>query len=206
MLGRPGTGLFAQFHVLYGKQMVRIVSRLILVSSVVVMTLGLPCRIGFGTGLPELRTPAAQLSPRINGPKVYGARPGHPFLYRIPCTGERPIHFSAVGLPSGLSLDQAKGIISGSAPSVAGDYPVTLNAVNAKGKVTRPFKIVVSKTLGLTPANGMERSGIRSTTAPQTRTFARRPTQCLHREWPTMDTSSWIWTMVGRASPGLPMR
>lgn len=134
--------------------MLRIVSRSVLISSVVVMTLGLPCRVGFGAGHPELRTPKAPPSPRINGPKVYGARSGHPFLYRIPCTGERPIHFSAVDLPSGLTLDEAKGIISGSAPSTAGDYPVTLTAANAQGTVTRPFKIVVSETLGLTPQMG----------------------------------------------------
>lgn len=40
-------------------------------------------------------TPKASPSPRINGAKVYGARPGADFLYRIPCTGERPILFSA---------------------------------------------------------------------------------------------------------------
>ena len=40
-------------------------------------------------------TPKPGPQPRINGPKVYGARPGHPFLYRIPCTGTRPIRFTA---------------------------------------------------------------------------------------------------------------
>jgi len=34
-------------------------------------------------------TPKPGPKPHINGPKVYGAGPGHPFLYRIPCTGER---------------------------------------------------------------------------------------------------------------------
>jgi len=43
-------------------------------------------------------TPPAPPEPRINGPKVYGARPGSPFLYRIPCTGMRPITFSARNL------------------------------------------------------------------------------------------------------------
>ena len=47
----------------------------------------------------EILTPAPKPQPRINGPMVYGCRPGHFFLYRIPCQGERPITFSAKGLP-----------------------------------------------------------------------------------------------------------
>lgn len=35
----------------------------------------------------DLRTPKPSATPRINGPKIYGERPGHPFLYRIPSTG-----------------------------------------------------------------------------------------------------------------------
>ena len=38
----------------------------------------------------ELLTPKAPANPRINGPRVYGVRPGTPFLYRIPATGLRP--------------------------------------------------------------------------------------------------------------------
>ena len=62
----------------------------------------------------EIRTPAPPAAPRINGPSIYGAHPGHPFLYRIPATGARPIKFSAKSLPKGLALDSATGIISGS--------------------------------------------------------------------------------------------
>src|ERR1700722_5082652 len=40
-----------------------------------------------------LLTPLPPNEPRINGPEVYGEHPGSPFLYRIPCTGERPITF-----------------------------------------------------------------------------------------------------------------
>ncbi len=32
-------------------------------------------------------TPKPGPEPRINGPRVYGVRPGKPFLYRIPATG-----------------------------------------------------------------------------------------------------------------------
>ena len=57
-------------------------------------------------------TPPAPAEPRINGPKVYGARPGADFLFRIPASGERPMTFEAKGLPRGLKLDPATGIIT----------------------------------------------------------------------------------------------
>ena len=49
-------------------------------------------------------TPPAPDTPRINGPKVYGARPGAPFLFRIPATGVRPMTFGAKGLLLGTHL------------------------------------------------------------------------------------------------------
>ena len=58
----------------------------------------------------EILTPKPNPAPRINGPLVYGCRPDHPFLYRIPCQGERPIHFSVKGLPPELKLDPTAGI------------------------------------------------------------------------------------------------
>jgi alpha-galactosidase len=101
----------------------------------------------------EILTPKPGPQPRINGPLVYGCRPGNPFLYRIPCQGERPIRFSALKLPAGLILDPATGIISGKSPSV-GEYTVTLKAENSKGKATRSFRIVAGETLALTPPMG----------------------------------------------------
>lgn len=101
----------------------------------------------------ELLTPAPKPPPRINGPIVYGCRPGHPFLYRIPCQGERPITFSAKGLPKELKLDPATGIIKGKTPA-KGEYQVVLQAVNSKGKSKRIFKIVAGDQLALTPPMG----------------------------------------------------
>ncbi len=99
-------------------------------------------------------TPKPPLEPRINGPSVYGARPGRPFLYRIPCTGQRPIDFSVTGLPGSLKLDRQTGIITGSAPNQRGNYVVTLGAKNARGSATRSFRIVVGDVLALTPPMG----------------------------------------------------
>jgi len=85
---------------------------------------------------------------------VYGVRPGRPFLYRIPCTGVRPIRFSAKGLPAPLHLDPSTGIVSGQTPEKAGDYAVELRAANKHGKTARRFKIVVGETIALTPPMG----------------------------------------------------
>ncbi len=99
-------------------------------------------------------TPKPGPEPHINGPKVYGCRPGRPFLYRIPCTGTRPITFAAKNLPATLALDAARGIITGTVPAEPGDYPVMLEARNEHGTNTRSFVIVVGDTLALTPPMG----------------------------------------------------
>jgi alpha-galactosidase len=98
-------------------------------------------------------TPKPGPKPRINGPKVCGSRPGHPFLYRISATGEHPMKFVARNLPAGLTLDPATGIISGTTPK-RGDYTVTLKATNPHGTARRQFKIVAGDTLALTPPMG----------------------------------------------------
>ena len=99
-------------------------------------------------------TPKPGSKPQINGPKVYGCRPGRPFVYRIPCTGKRPMTFSAQNLPETLTLDAAAGIIAGTAPRQAGEYLITLKAANRQGSAERPFKIIVGDTLALTPPMG----------------------------------------------------
>jgi len=99
-------------------------------------------------------TPKPGPAPKINGPVVYGARPGRPFLYRIPCTGVRPIRFTAKGLPAPLKLDAATGIIGGQTPEKRGEYAFELHAANQHGKAARRFKIVVGDTLALTPPMG----------------------------------------------------
>jgi alpha-galactosidase len=98
-------------------------------------------------------TPKPAPAPRLNGPKVYGVRPNNPFLYRIPCQGDRPMQFAADGLPASLKLDAATGIITGINPP-RGEYPVTLRATNARGTAARPLKIVSGDTLALTPPMG----------------------------------------------------
>lgn len=98
-------------------------------------------------------TPKPGPAPRLNGPRIVGCRPGHPFLFRIPTTGQRPIHFSARGLPAGLQLDEANGILTGAAPQT-GSYQIQLRAKNRAGRSSRRLKIVSGQTLALTPPMG----------------------------------------------------
>src|SRR3954471_663012 len=77
----------------------------------------------WGRDLPATLTPAPAPEPRIQGPSVFGARPGSPFLYRIAVTGERPMQYSADGLPAGLSLDAQTGQISGQV-GATGEFPI----------------------------------------------------------------------------------
>ncbi len=100
-----------------------------------------------------IRTPKAPEMPRINGPRVYGACPGRPFSYKIPATGVKPLLFSAQGLPTGLKLDSATGIISG-AVFKAGSYRLALSAANGQGKAAISFEIIIGDAISLTPPLG----------------------------------------------------
>jgi alpha-galactosidase len=98
-------------------------------------------------------TPPAPDMPRINGAKLFGVRPGHPFLFTIPATGQRPMEFSVDDLPAGLKVDSQTGQITGSVAD-RGEYAVTFHAKNALGEAKRKFKIVCGDTLALTPHMG----------------------------------------------------
>jgi alpha-galactosidase len=98
-------------------------------------------------------TPKPPHTPRIKGARIFGVRPGHPFLFTIPATGDRPMTFGVEGLPASLVVDAQTGQITGRLPE-AGEYNVTFTAANALGKTTRNFKIVCGDTLALTPYMG----------------------------------------------------
>lgn len=105
------------------------------------------------SNVPYILTPAPPVTPRINGASVFGVRPGSPFQFMIPATGERPMTFSAKGLPAGLKLDPNTGIITGKIAK-AGTTVVTLVAKNAKGKAEKKFTIICGDRIALTPPMG----------------------------------------------------
>lgn len=102
---------------------------------------------------PYILTPAPKAEPKITGAKVFGVRPGSPFQFMVTATGDRPMTFSALGLPKGLKLDKKTGIITGKL-SKAGTYFVTLVAKNAKGKSQRKLRVECGDRIALTPPMG----------------------------------------------------
>ena len=99
---------------------------------------------------------AARTEPRpgIRGPRITGATPGRPFLFRIPATGQAPLRFQARGLPAGLTLDESTGIIRGNIRD-RGRHEVTLTVTGPKGKAQRALTIVGDEdALALTPPMG----------------------------------------------------
>jgi alpha-galactosidase len=78
--------------------------------------------------------------PALHGPRVVGVTPGRPFLFRIPATGEGPLRFAARGLPAGLTLDTATGIVRG-VVKAPGDTLVRLEVHGAQGVARRNLTI-----------------------------------------------------------------
>ena len=102
---------------------------------------------------PYILTPKPSAKPRINSSKVFGVRPGSPFQFLVAASGDRPMTFSAKGLPKGLKIDPQTGIIIGSL-SKAGTYEVTLGAKNNKGTAEKKLRIVCGDRIALTPPMG----------------------------------------------------
>jgi alpha-galactosidase len=101
----------------------------------------------------QILTPAPSPKPRINNAKVFGVRPGSPFLFTMAVTGDRPMTMSAGGLPAGLTLDEKTGQIRGTLGR-KGEYVATLRAKNRRGRATQKFRIICGDQIGLTPAMG----------------------------------------------------
>jgi hypothetical protein len=70
---------------------------------------------------------------------------GQAFTYQITATGN-PTSYSASGLPAGLSLDPATGIISGTS-TADGTFSVTLTATNSSGSGTLVLTIIFNPAL-----------------------------------------------------------
>jgi alpha-galactosidase len=92
--------------------------------------------------------------PAIHGPRRVGTTPGRPFLFLIPATGQAPLRYEAKGLPAGLTLDPATGIISGTLAQ-AGATAVPITVSGPKGTTHRTLTIVGGPhMLALTPPMG----------------------------------------------------
>ncbi len=98
-------------------------------------------------------TPSVAKSPRINSPKIFGAKPGSPFLFTLVATGETPISYSVDHLPNGLTIDSKTGIITG-VLNKKGTYLVNMKAKNNFGAVQKQLTIKIGDTISLTPPIG----------------------------------------------------
>lgn len=101
----------------------------------------------------EILNPKPGPTPKINGAKIFGVRPGNPILYTIAATGDRPMEFSAENLPDGALIDKGKGFITGSVLK-PGTYSVTLKAQNSLGTDEAELRLVVGDEISLTPPMG----------------------------------------------------
>ena len=102
---------------------------------------------------PYILTPAPKAEPKITGAKVFGVRPGSPFQFLVTATGDRPMTFSASGLPKGLKINTQTGLITGKLSKI-GTSIVILEAKNAKGKFQRKLCIESGDHIALTPPMG----------------------------------------------------
>src|SRR5450759_680615 len=104
---------------------------------------------------PPQIAPSRSSAPMINYPRITGATPGRPFLFRIPASGDGPLTFTARNLPAGLKLDPATGVISG-ALKQEGRTDVQVSVKGATGQMNNAVIAIVGgkHALALTPPLG----------------------------------------------------
>jgi alpha-galactosidase len=121
-----------------------------------ILSINLSCGPGKGNTDIEpaiILTPVPSPEVRINGARIFGVRPGSPFLFKIPATGMKPLKYEVPDLPEGLVCDSETGMITGTL-STSGEYITTFRVSNKLGTRERGFKIVCGETLALTPHMG----------------------------------------------------
>ena len=119
-----------------------------------------------GAQRPQVAPPAVEAPPQIasihsstptiNYPRITGATPGRPFLFRIPASGgSGDLTYSARNLPAGLALDPKSGVITGALKG-EGRTDVQVSARDAKGQSSSAVITIVGGThmLALTPPLG----------------------------------------------------
>src|SRR5699024_4787014 len=86
-------------------------------------------------------TEGQKIFPEIHGAETVGVSPGKPFLHLIPATGAGPLYYEARGLPQGLLLNTATGVISGVLLET-GSFEVELIVTGSAGQARKSFRII----------------------------------------------------------------
>ncbi len=76
---------------------------------------------------------AQDVAPGFTTPPGATAVAGGPFEHRVEASGSPRPTFSAGALPPGLTFDAESGVLRGTAPDAAGEYPVEVTAANGVG-------------------------------------------------------------------------
>jgi hypothetical protein len=88
--------------------------------------------------------PPGAVVPVITSPSTASGTVGSAFSYQITAINN-PISYGATGLPTGLSVNTATGLISGT-PTAPGTTPVPLSATNAAGTGTATLTVTINST------------------------------------------------------------
>ncbi len=106
-------------------------------------TVTLSATNGGGTGTSPLTLTVAVASPVITSSGTASGTVGTAFSYQITATNS-PSSFGASGLPGGLAVNTASGLISGTPTGAAGTSSVTLKATNSGGTGSAPLTLTIN--------------------------------------------------------------
>jgi len=97
---------------------------------------------GTGSATLILKVKIAASPPAITSALTASGTVGTPFSYAITAT-DNPTSFNASGLPAGLSVNTATGVITGT-PTAAGTSSTTLSATNAAGTGSATLALTIN--------------------------------------------------------------
>jgi|GEM_PF-3559164 alpha-tubulin suppressor-like RCC1 family protein len=123
---------------------------------------------------------AVLVPPVITSPGTASATVGQTFNYQITASNS-PTNFNATGLPAGLSINAATGVISG-IPTSSGTFMVTVSAFNAGGTVNNSVTVTVAP----------DSTSLWFTAQPQSQTVSAGDVVCFSVTAPGATSYQWL--------------